>query len=59
VKLLIAVPQECATIAPTYLVQDVKRVEDVDSSGPDHAANAVRYGCLRDERIAVVVPLLF
>jgi hypothetical protein len=30
-----------------YLVRDPKRVEDVDSSGPDHAADAVRYGCLR------------
>lgn len=30
-----------------YLTRDQKRVEDVDSSGPDHAADAVRYGCLR------------
>ncbi len=30
-----------------YLGRDPKRVEDVDSSGPDHAADAVRYGCLR------------
>jgi len=30
-----------------YLGRDVKRVEDVDSSGADHAADAVRYGCLR------------
>jgi hypothetical protein len=30
-----------------YLGRDQKRVEDVDSSGPDHAADAVRYGCLR------------
>lgn len=30
-----------------YLARDVKRVEDVDSSGADHAADAVRYGCLR------------
>ena len=29
-----------------YLGRDQKRVEDVDSSGPDHAADAVRYGCL-------------
>jgi hypothetical protein len=35
-----------------YLARDQKRVEDVDSSGPDHAADAVRYGCLRrDDRI--------
>lgn len=25
--------------------------EDVDSSGPDHAADTVRYGCLREERL--------
>lgn len=29
-----------------YLGRDQKRVEDVDSSGPDHGADAVRYGCL-------------
>lgn len=32
-----------------YLVRDAKRIEDVDSSGPDHAADAVRYGCLRQD----------
>ncbi|MEZ5688738.1 MAG: phage terminase large subunit [Caenibius sp.] len=38
-----------------YLARDQKRVEDVDSSGPDHAADAVRYGCLRrDERAQLV-----
>ncbi len=40
-----------------YLGRDQKRVEDVDSGGPDHAADAVRYGCLRQrsemQRIAV------
>lgn len=30
-----------------YLARDQKRVEDVDSSGPDHAADAARYGLLR------------
>jgi hypothetical protein len=30
-----------------YLGRDIKRVEDVDSNGPDHAADAARYGCLR------------
>lgn len=30
-----------------YLGRDQKRIEDVDTSGPDHAADAVRYGCLR------------
>lgn len=29
------------------LPRDSKRIEDVDSTGPDHAADAVRYGCLR------------
>lgn len=33
-----------------YLARDQKRVEDVDSSGPDHAADAVRYGCLRERQ---------
>ncbi len=28
------------------LARDLKRVEDVDSSGPDHAADACRYGLL-------------
>lgn len=31
-----------------YLGRDQKRVEDVDSQGADHAADAVRYGCLRE-----------
>ena len=31
-----------------FLGRDLKRVEDVDSRGPDHAADAVRYGCLRE-----------
>lgn len=30
-----------------YLGRCVKRVEDVDSSGPDHAADSCRYSCLR------------
>ena len=30
-----------------FLGRDIKRVDDVDSQGPDHAADAVRYGCLR------------
>ena len=33
-----------------YLARDAKRVEDVDSSGADHAADAVRYGCLRERQ---------
>jgi hypothetical protein len=31
-----------------YLGRDPRRVEDLDSRGPDHAADAVRYGCLRE-----------
>ena len=31
-----------------YLGRDPKRIEDVDSHGPDHAADAARYGCLRE-----------
>lgn len=30
-----------------YLTHDTKRIEDLDSSGPDHGADAIRYGCLR------------
>lgn len=30
-----------------FLARDQRRVEDVDSSGPDHAADAIRYGLLR------------
>jgi hypothetical protein len=33
-----------------YLGRDPRRVEDVDSRGPDHAADAVRYGCLRQSQ---------
>ena len=33
-----------------YLDRDQKRVEDVDSSGPDHGADACRYGCLRQRQ---------
>ena len=35
-----------------YLGRDPKRVEDVDSRGPDHAADAARYGCLYQRRVA-------
>jgi hypothetical protein len=35
-----------------YLGRDIRRVEDVDSQGPDHSADAVRYGCLRLNRTA-------
>jgi len=40
-----------------YLARDQKRVEDVDSSGPDHAADAVRYGCLRRDNQLQLVAL--
>lgn len=30
-----------------YLARDERRVEDVDTKGPDHGADAVRYGVLR------------
>lgn len=39
------------------LARDTRRVEDVDSSGPDHAADASRYGCLYQRRRVVVEPL--
>lgn len=41
-----------------YLARDQKRVEDVDSNGPDHAADACRYGLLRMRRQATVEPLM-
>lgn len=39
------------------LARDPRRVEDVDSSGPDHAADACRYGLLRQRRVAQVTTL--
>lgn len=39
-----------------YLERDQKRVEDVDSSGPDHGADACRYGLLRQRWEATVFP---
>lgn len=33
-----------------YLGRDPRKVEDLDSRGPDHAADAVRYGCLRESQ---------
>ena len=40
-----------------YLARDQKRVEDLDSDGPDHGADACRYGILRLRRTASVEPL--
>ena len=31
-----------------YLARDPRRVDDVDSRGPDHAADAARYAVLAD-----------
>ena len=42
-----------------YLGRDPKRIEDVDSKGIDHAADAVRYGCLWQDRRAIVRPIYF
>ena len=39
------------------LPRDPKRIEDVDSTGPDHGADAVRYGCLQINRQATWQPL--
>lgn len=36
------------------LARDAKRIEDVDTTGPDHGADAIRYGCLRQELAAGV-----
>jgi hypothetical protein len=35
------------------LGRDPRRPEDLDSRGPDHAADAIRYGCLRLRRTAI------
>jgi hypothetical protein len=40
-----------------YLARDDKRVEDLDSTGPDHGADACRYGILRLRRQAVITSL--
>lgn len=40
-----------------YLARDQKRVEDLDSTGPDHGADACRYGLLRLNRTAGVRPI--
>lgn len=39
------------------LPRDEKRIEDVDSSGPDHAADGTRYSLLRVSRKVTVEPL--
>jgi hypothetical protein len=40
-----------------FLGRDPRRVEDLDSRGPDHAADAVRYGCLREAQGIRFVPI--
>lgn len=40
------------------LARDEKRVEDVDTRGPDHGADAVRYGCLRLRNQMEAFPLV-
>lgn len=40
-----------------YLARDQKRIEDLDSSGPDHGADSVRYGLMRQKFSASVEPL--
>lgn len=41
-----------------YLGRDPKRTEDVDSQSPDHGADAARYGCLWQKRVAKISPLI-
>lgn len=40
-----------------YLARDPKDAEDLDSRGPDHAADCARYGCLHEFRTIVVEQL--
>lgn len=40
-----------------YLARDQRRVEDVDSSGPDHAADSTRYGLLFPRTVVGLVDL--
>lgn len=42
--------------APT-LGRDPRRPEDLDSRGPDHGLDALRYGCLRQRRTVIAEPL--
>ena len=40
-----------------YLARDPRRVEDVDSRGPHHAADAARYACLYEKSVVRAVRL--
>lgn len=53
------VARRCAYFWQTvpYLPRDDRRIEDVDSTGPDHGADAMRYGILRIPGDVVVQPL--
>jgi len=53
------ISRHCAYLWETLptLARDQKRVEDLDSTGPDHGADAVRYGCLRRDFKATKQPL--
>jgi hypothetical protein len=42
-----------------YIARDKKRIEDADTEGPDHAADAARYGCRRVKYTVSVEPLRF
>jgi hypothetical protein len=48
------IARRCRYFWDTVLARDPKRIEDVDTTGPDHGADAVRYGCLRQELAAEV-----
>ena len=40
-----------------YLARDMRRPEDLDTKGPDHAADAVRYACTWQRRVALMMDL--
>jgi len=40
-----------------YLARDPRRTEDVDSRGPDHAADACRYSCVRRSNVTHLTEL--
>lgn len=42
-----------------YLARDQKRIEDLDSNGPDHGADACRYGIMREKHYVRIEPLRF
>ncbi|GAB6061152.1 terminase family protein [Desulfonatronum parangueonense] len=37
-----------------YLARDPRKSDDVDTRGPDHGADCLRYGCLRQKRTTTV-----